>query len=189
MSIERRRFFRIEDDVALLYKQINAAQRDSILNDFWNNEHAFSIRNNFNFQIEQHIADFHKIESKNPELGRYLSVLQNQLDQITEKLIDEEFDHSLTTTTASLSAQGISFDSNENLPPDSLLELNLKLRPSGLRLVIMARVVKIEKSKNQAKGSHRISLDFEHMHEADRELLIKHIHGKQMESLSIAQDF
>lgn len=58
--------------------------------------------------------------------------------------------------------------------------------PSGLRLVIIARVVKVEMDPDQ--GENRISLDFEHLHEADREILIKHIHRKQMEALSNAQE-
>ena len=33
----------------------------------------------------------------------------------------------------------------------------------------------------------RISLDFEHIHEADRELLIKDIHAKQIEALNAAR--
>ncbi len=53
---------------------------------------AFSMHNNYNFQIEQHIADRHKIENKMPELSPYLVVLEKQIGRITEKLIDEEHD-------------------------------------------------------------------------------------------------
>ena len=66
------------------------------------------------------------------------------------------------------------------------MEFRLKLLPSGLRLVIIARVVKVDDAPGQ--DGQLISLDFEHMHEADREILIKHIHGKQMEALSSAQE-
>jgi c-di-GMP-binding flagellar brake protein YcgR len=85
-----------------------------------------------------------------------------------------------------LSAQGISFYHELEPRADALVELNLKLLPSGQRLVIIARVVLV--SSDAGQDGHKISLDFEHMHEADREILIKHIHGKQMESLSSAQD-
>ena len=89
---------------------------------------------------------------------------------------------------SNLSAQGISFFVDEAPKPDDRVELKLKLLPSGLRLVIIARVVLVEKESNQDLGEYRISLDFEHLHEADREILIKHIHGKQMESLSSAKE-
>ena len=186
MSDERRRFFRIDDEVQLDYEVIDPAEVDARLDDFWQNEHAYSIRNNYNFQIEQQIADFHKIEQKMPELGRYLAVMREQIDRITDRLIGDEENGSLVQLPVNISAQGISFAS-DRVPPDSaLVELKLKLLPSGLRLVIIARVIKVESKPDSTQ--HRVSLDFEYVHEADREILIKHVHGKQMDSLSHARE-
>ena len=186
MDKERRRYFRIEDQVAMSVQPLADGNIDARLKDFWENQHAFSIRNNYNFQIEQHIADFNKIENRMPELARYLSVLEKQIDRITGSLIDDGFDQSLAEKRASLSAQGLAWHDRLAVSADTLVELNLKLLPSGFRLVIIARVVKVDSDSDHVDGS-RISLDFEHIHEADREILIKHIHAKQMESLSIAQ--
>ncbi len=188
MDEERRRFFRIDEEVMLAMQPIPPDQVDARLDDFWKNEHAYSIRNNYNFEIEQHIGDRQKIEKRMPELARYLRVLEKQIDQITEKLIIDDADKLLSRQHTNISAQGIAFCSDQSILPESLVELNLKLLPSGLRLVIIARVVKVEKETGQGEDGHRLSLDFEYMHEADREILIKHIHGKQMASLSSAQE-
>lgn len=188
MNAERRRYFRIDDEVALSLQPIPGEEVDARLTDFWENEHAHSIRNNYNFQIGQHIADRQLIEKRMPELVRYLGVLEKQIDRITEKLIVDEADSLLSRIQANISAQGISFVADQAVQPEALVELNLKLLPSGLRLVIIARVVKIDSVSDQGKDRHRVSLDFEYMHEADREILIKHIHGKQMESLSSEQE-
>ncbi len=185
MISERRRFFRIDDEVMLGFETIEQADVDARLDDFWQNEHAFSIRNNYNFQIEQQIADFNRIEKKMPELARYLSVMQAQIDLITERLVEDEQDAALTRRPVNISAQGMSFDVDSAPAESALVELNLKLLPSGLRLVIIARVIKVENLAES--GQYRLSLDFEYVHEADREILIKHVHGKQMESLSSAQ--
>ncbi len=188
MTAERRRYYRIDEELDLFYQAIGASELDDRLEDFWSNEHAFSIRNNYNFQIEQHIADRHKIENTMPELARYLKVLEEQIERLTDKLIGDENDESMTRKKVSLSAQGIAFN-DDGAPPDGeLIELRLKLLPSGLRLVIIARVILVETESDQGCGGNRISLDFEHLHEADREILIKHIHGKQMEKLSSAQE-
>lgn len=188
MDKERRRFFRIDDVVAVSMQALNQSDIDPRLKEFWENEHAFSIRNNYNFQIQQHIADFHKIETQMPELARYLSVLENQIDRLTDRLIEDDFDLALTEKAANFSAQGIAYHNDQAPAPDSLVELNLKLLPSGFRLVIIAQVVLVELETGHPQGVNKISLDFVHLHEADREILIKHIHSKQMESLSIAQD-
>ena len=184
MNSERRRFYRIDDEVLLAVEQIDQAELDERLEDFWTNEHAFSIRNNYNFQIEQHIADRHKIDNRMPELGRYLGVLEKQIGRLTDKLIDNDNEQALTSKTVNLSAQGIAYSDDQVPDQGEMVELKLRLLPSGLRLVIIARVVLVEKDQD----SHRISLDFEHLHEADREILIKHVHGKQIESLGSAQE-
>jgi hypothetical protein len=188
MADERRRYYRIEDEVILSMQLIEQSDIDDRLEDFWANEHAFSIRNNYNFQIEQHISDRHKIENQMPELARYLGVLEKQIDRITDSLIDDEQDNQMVRTKANLSAQGISFIDTQAPDHGALVELKIELLPSGLRLVIMARVVLVESDFAGEQDKTRISLDFENLHEADREILIKHIHAKQMESLSNLQE-
>lgn len=187
MTDERRRFYRIDDQVSLALKPISEIDIDARLGEFWANQHAFSIRNNYNFEIEQHIADFHKIEKSMPELARYLGVLQKQIDLITEQLTREDSRLALVQKTANLSAQGIAYYGDDSLEPNSLAELNLKLLPSGFMLVIIARVIDFQTALNHAQGNNRISLDFEHIQEADREILIKYIHARQMKSLSSAK--
>lgn len=186
MTDERRRYYRIDDELMLALSPLDDSLVDERLEDFWSNEHAFSIRNDYNYQISQHIADRHKIEKKMPELARYLSVLEKQIDRLTDMVIVDDDEALMLKKDANLSAQGVSYLSDEAPRQDGLVELKLKLLPSGLRLVIIARVVLVETDAGQEK--HRVSLDFEHLHEADREILIKHIHGKQMEALSSAQE-
>jgi hypothetical protein len=84
MTDERRRYYRIDDEVMLALTPVEDNEIDSRLEDFWSNEHAFSIRNEYYYQITQHIADRHKIETRMPELARYLSVLEKQIDRLTE---------------------------------------------------------------------------------------------------------
>jgi len=188
MADERRRYYRIEDEVLLSMQLIEQVDIDERLEDFWANEHAFSIRNNYNFQIEQHISDRHKIENQMPELGRYLGVLEKQIDRITDRLIGDEYDKQMVPKKVNLSAQGISFIAAQAPGHGELVELKLKLLPSGLRLVIVARVVLVESDSAGEQDKTRVSLDFENLHETDREILVKHIHGKQMESLSKLQE-
>lgn len=188
MTQERRRYYRIEDEVMVSLTPIAASEIDAHLEDFWSNEDANSVRNDYNYQISQHIADRRVIEKKMPELGRYLSVLEKQIDWLTQRLSADNTEDLLTRKTSNLSAQGISYHADKAPQQGDMVEFKLKLLPSGLRLVIIARVVLVETDSSQNRGEYKISLDFEHLHEADREILIKHIHGKQMEALSSAQE-
>ncbi len=54
MTQERRRFFRIEDIVSLKAEVIDEQQVPEKLEKFWNEPHQASMRNEFNFKLEQH---------------------------------------------------------------------------------------------------------------------------------------
>ena len=163
---------------------VNPDEIESRLDDFWNNRHQYSIRNEYNHQLEEHLADFHAIENKMPELARYLSVLQKQIELLTYKLIPEQSLLAHIEQDVNLSAQGISYYGDDAVKLGDLLELEIKLLPSGLQLVMFARVTLFEDSDIHEQGKFRISLDFEHIQEADREILIKHVHGKNLRSLA-----
>ena len=181
MTRERRRYFRIDDIVGLKTDVVEARQIKQRLDQFWNDKHDFSIRNDFNFQLDQHLADLKTISTKMPELGRYLSVLQEQLDILTERVLNEQDDFIAEETQVSISAQGISFNSNEPVTNGEIVELHIKLLPTQQKIIVFAKVVSC--SRTDIKGEFNIALDFEHIHESDRELLVKHVHGKQLKAL------
>ena len=60
----------------------------------------------------------------------------------------------------------------------------MRLVPSGMQLQALARVVSVLNTAVDDDDLYRIALDFEHIHEADRELIIKDIHAKQIEALN-----
>lgn len=181
---ERRRFFRIDDTVGIKTETIPADQLDTRLNDFWTNQHEFSLRNEFNHELDQHIADFLAIEKQYPAIARYLKVLQKQVDLLSEKVLPDEHLNSSSAKTVNISAQGISFVSSETVSVGDVIEISLQLLPKKQRIVIFAKIVSCEKIEND---KYQLTVDFEHIHEADREILIKHIHGHQLKSLGAAR--
>lgn len=183
MSDERRRYFRVNDIASLQSTPVSPDELEDRIDDFWNNHHQFSIRNEYNHQLEEHLADFHAIENQMPELARYLSVLQKQIDLVTAKLIPEQDQFPDKPQDINLSAQGISYYSDDPVKLGDLLELYLKLLPSGQQLVTFARVISIEDHDDPKQGKFRVSLDFEHIHDVDQEILIKHVHARQMREL------
>lgn len=186
MSQERRRFYRIEDIVELRAEVVDEEQVNKKLEKFWDEQHLFSMKNDFNYKLEQHQADLKVIKTKMPELGRYLGVLQEQLNILTDKLLADEDKFTELEKRVNISAQGISFYSNEAVALGDIVELHLKLLPGRQRIVSFAKVINCEPSDDD-DGNYKISLDFEHIHEADREVLVKHVHGKQLTALGAAR--
>lgn len=186
MASERRRYFRIEDVIGLKSEVIDSQKLNDKLERFWSNQHEYSLLNEFNYQIEQHRADLRHIKESLPEVGRYLEVLQNQLDLLTDKLLQDEDQFTETEKTVNLSAQGLAFYSAEAAHDGDVVELHLRLMPERHKIVLFARVVSCERV-DHVSGQFRIALDFEHIQEADRELLVKHVHGKQLRALGAAR--
>lgn len=188
MSNERRRFFRIEDIIHLKTQTVSQHELDQRLLEFHSNQHRYSALNEFNYQLDQHQADLKHIRKHLPEVGRYLEMMQKQLDLLTERILDNDDDFVDRQVEASISAQGLAFYTEESANQDDIIELHLKLMPAGHKLVIFARVVRCQEVTGQDQpGRYRISLDFEHIHEADRELLVKHVHSKQLRALGAAR--
>lgn len=186
MTAERRRFFRIEDTIGLKTEVVPQQDVEKKLKQFREHQHQFSLRNEFNFELEQHRADLKKIKNRMPEVGRYLEVLKKQLDILTEKTLADKQSSIDEEVPVNLSAQGISFYSNEAVHPDDIVEMHLKLLPENETIVIFSKVINCIKEDNE-KGTYKIALDFEHIHDADREILAKHVHGKQLRALGASR--
>ncbi len=184
MSEERRRYYRIEDSVLLQASVVRAAELEDKLEEFKLNRHQFSIHNSYNHNIEEQAADFQAIKDKIPELARYLDSLQKQVDRLTAAVLPDQGSLRQEQKNVSLSAQGISFFTDDNFKPVDLVELKLQLIPSVRQLLIYSRVVLVEDNEDDTEaGKNRVSLDFEHIHDADREILIKHVHSRQLHVL------
>jgi hypothetical protein len=191
MPDERRRYFRIEDTVSFTVEPIDVNELQTQIDDFWDDQQAYAVRHQFNHQLEQHLADFKMIEKNMPELARYLSVLQTQIDNLTAKVLPEQTSIANNTQKISLSGQGMAYTSDQKLTTDDTVELYLKLLPTGQMIKIYAQVVEVEslstQISEQISEQYRISLDFTHIYESDQELLIKRIHAQQLKDIAAAR--
>lgn len=183
MPDERRRYFRIEDTVSFTVSTIDPNDLQTQIDDFWDDQQAYAVRHQFNHQLEQHIADFNVIEKNMPELARYLTVLQTQIDSLTAKVLPEQTDIPNDRQKVSLSGQGMAYTTDQKLPIGDTVELYLKLLSTGQMIKIFAQVVEVESISEQ----YRISLDFTHIYESDQELLVKRIHAQQLKDIAAAR--
>ena len=184
MPDERRRYFRIEDVVILKATPIDKDELDKHLDQFWAHPHQFSISNEYHLQMEQQIADFHAIKANMPELARYLSVQQKQIDLLSQKLLPVEKPSTEQKQQVNLSAQGILFSTDEKMHANDVVDLHLELISTGHKMSILARVIAVKDGTGDDQDQYHVSLDFEHIHDVDREALAKHIHNIQLREIA-----
>ena len=58
MTKERRRYFRTDDIVSLHTRTVSKEELSGRLEEFLNNQDQFSIRREYNRQLDAHLADF-----------------------------------------------------------------------------------------------------------------------------------
>lgn len=191
MSKDRRRYFRIEDWVYLEAQLVHQSELEQKLAYYQSNRPFYSSANERNQGQHDNLADLRAITGKMPELARYLTSLQDQINHLTKNLLpgdsDEQQSSFAQIQKVNLSAQGISFTTDDLFKPADTVELRLKLMPSRNELPILASVVLVEDNEdNEADGElglYQVSLDYLHIHDSDREIIAKHVHSKQFETL------
>lgn len=179
---ERRRFFRIDDDIYLNYETISEDEYQKAA-DFtqqsYNN--AFSLTADFaNLNNEIHPV-FNNIKQSNPELAQYLELLNLKIDTLGKHLFENENKlKSRQTTRVNLSATGIAFEAQQTFEENQPLSMQLILLPEEVGIQVYGRV----KNKRGSDENTPLScVDFEYIRSEDQELIIKHNLNLQMKIL------
>jgi hypothetical protein len=190
MSNERRRYFRIEDTISFTVSMIDPNELQSLIDNFWDYQPVCTVGQQLNQQLEQQLADFKVIEEKMPELARYLTVLRNQIENLTTQLLPEQTS-AHDTQKVNISGRGMSYISDQKLTTGGTVKLCLVLLSTGHGITIFAEVVSVEPVTGQApvkvSKQYRTSLDFTHIYESDQALLIKRITAQQLEDIVAAR--
>ena len=186
MTNQRRRYFRIEDTLSFTVSMIDPGELQTQIDSFWNEKPVNGLHHRVDHQIEQQLKDFNVIEKEMPELARYLSVLQGQVDSLTAKAISEQVS-SLDRQKVNLSGQGMSYMADQKLTVGNTVKLDLELLTPDLMITIFAQVVSIVPMSGQNPEQYRTSPDFTHIYEADQALLVKRINAQQLKDIVAAK--
>ena len=188
---ERRRYFRVDDEIGLRYRVIDIAEK----------EEAFSHLKDSNVVVFQRLDEalanqLEIVENDLPSAAVAIRLLQEKVDIIAAELSpnDKLIIDQLETIRVNISACGLAFDTDEVIPPDSYLALDMNLLLSGKRLMVLARVIACDDlSKRSSKistdertnmsRSFRIRVNFESVPPKDQEMLVQHVIQRQAQQL------
>jgi c-di-GMP-binding flagellar brake protein YcgR len=184
-TAERRTFFRVDDSVSLSYHQVSEKEMDERMDRV-----EMELEGNFTVMssiasINQNMAGImHRIEGDEPDIAEYLKAINTKIEILGRALLSKDSDLvEQPAQPVNLSASGMAFYSSEPLEKGALLELRLLLMPSFTGIITFGEVVGSD-SVDDAEGySFFIRLNFIHMRENDRDLLIRHVIKRQGEYL------
>ncbi len=182
---EKRRYFRVNDTVNLLYKLIDEKSLDRlshVSSDVLSNCSLTSALEVLTHDARSLLA---RLERRDPEMAEYLKILDTKINLIAQGISakEEQFSEQDTREVV-LSATGLAFKNEVLIHPGQLLELRMLLTSCMVVIVAYARVMQCKDIADESPlRPYSICVEYVNLQEEDRELLIKHVVKKQLQQL------
>ena len=183
---ERREFFRIDDAIALSFQMVAPGSLPKKLERQEKGlDSEFTIMSNLSVISQEMSGVLRKIEGKSPDIAHYLKSLDQKIDLLgkafltwTNEMADQP------ASAVNLSASGMAFNAPEPIELGTLLELKILL-PFFTGLILYAEVVACENlsSEEDEETIYQTRVNFLHLRERDRDVLIRHVLQRQSEYL------
>ncbi|MEW6647989.1 MAG: PilZ domain-containing protein [Pseudomonadota bacterium] len=173
---ERRRFFRIDDEVYLEYRLLPEEDYQQRLQQpAGSRQDTSALALQLHGLTSQSSSILAQIRKRDPEVGQYLAIIDRKVELLSRALLGSQLGHiSGPNHKVNLSGNGIAFFSAEPLDGDSKLELRLMLFPGHTVVNTLGRVVHCNAVPGGAPQPYRIGVEFTHLAEMARDALVRH---------------
>lgn len=172
----QREFYRVGCPVLLSHRALGAGVPRGVAPDsHFPDAGHFGLLRELRRMDYDHGHLLHAIGERDRELGAYLAHLNRKFDTLARHLVSldpETVDAG--EQEVSLSEGGMGFHLDEPPPPGTVLAIRLTLLPSWIGLTLYGTVVAA------AAGERNVSVRFEHLQDADRQILARHVMQVQM---------
>ncbi|MEY8248097.1 MAG: PilZ domain-containing protein [Bermanella sp.] len=173
---ERRRYFRINDEVAMSFSLIDGNDNGDV-----SVHDTLALNQEFHISLEVQIRQaMLELRAKDPKLAVMLDLLNQKMNLLRNG--EHLFESSPSLKAANISACGISFSWHEKLAINQMVMLSLYLQPKHDLVRTQAHVAAVNSnpdSLDRQTEPYIIHLDFDSIHDAYQELLIQHIVQRQ----------
>lgn len=178
---ERRRFFRVDDNISLSYRLIDeetaakGLRSEAVLSGEFTLSAALDVLSQEAVQIMRHM------EKPQPEVMELYKVLDAKINAIAQAMmLMGSHINTQNCQQVNLSASGLAFEQATPLDIGQYMAIEMYL-PSALTLIkLYGKVVKCDLDE---AGQYYICVDYTDIREDDQELLIKHVVRTQWEQL------
>ena len=180
---DRREYYRIEDTIALEIRPLSATEAtgQEVLQD------ASPL---FNLLSELHLSEFEsqhllrQINERDRNIAAFLKAQNKRIDLLSQVIALTVLGQIGEPQPVIISEGGIDFQHPTPIAAGSRLSVKLVLMPQALGLLLRARVTHCDR-----KGDgYDVGTEFEHLTDAQRQLLARHILQKQAQERRLARE-
>ncbi|MGE3318266.1 MAG: hypothetical protein AB7I18_03130 [Candidatus Berkiella sp.] len=190
MKDERRRYFRIEDEVIFAWHPLTQAEKEKGLERFNRGEIHYPDTAGLFLSMEADIVDsLQSIYAKQPDIAEILELLNRKINLFARGMSTDQSMHTLLDErpqAVSLSASGMSFESPIAASQGDDIQLEIVLLPEKVYILCFAKVidcVDLSQEFPEKTGLFRLNADFQTIRDDDTERLVQHIMRKEVEFL------
>ena len=180
---EKRRYYRLRDSVALKYRILTDEELARTLGRMEIGQpDLLSLASSFAAASGNMQRSFERFRHRSPDIASYLDGLNAKLDQLIQLLVANEGEFGDEPThDVILSGSGVSIHSAIPIPVGAKLEIKLLMFPSYSCVLAFGKVVRCVMNTNgsQVGQTFDVAVDFTHIRESDRDLIVRHVNQKQ----------
>ena len=171
---ERRRFFRIDDEMAVFFIQIEGDVKEHELE-------AMDVNQEYHLTLEMKIRQaMVEVRSASPKIAQVLDLMNQKINLLraSEELLHSE----PVLKKVNISACGVAFSWHEDIPVKQKIMLSLYLQPNHELIRTPAHVVGVvanEDEETAAEEPYLLRIDFEDINHSLQEVLIQHVVQRQ----------
>jgi len=185
-AAERREYFRIADQVLLKVRPIDASGVDAVVERITDRvPDRFTVAVNFAVNSRATARLLHGVAADSPDAARYMKALDAKLNHLARLFVLEEIAAGdFPQLDVTLSAGGVVFPSAREFAPGALLETRLVLYPNMIGILTVSLVTRCERdSAGPMDLPWQVAVEYQHIRESDRDLLVSHIMARETELL------
>lgn len=177
---ERRSFFRINENIALEYREVDDAVA---LHGEPEQLYADAVTSGLHAELKkidsENAALLFQLKNENRTLGEYLHNLNRKIDVLGQQLMSEHMPPALTQlpSQVNLSEGGIAFGSVKPITQNSYIALRMTFLPGHAGVIVFARVVRCEPGES---GDYQIAATFIRVKDAQLQVIGQQIMRAQM---------
>jgi hypothetical protein len=191
-SENRRRFFRIDDAVRLSYRALDADEvADQVARLAEGLGGSFALMASLSAVTHRISVSLRRIEQRSGDVAAYLRALDQKIETVARALLLQDPSlPAMSEAPVNLSAGGLAIVTGECLPVGTPLEIRLLLLPTLAGILAFGAVVECTEppaGEGHPPGSRLMRVDFTHIRDEDRDLLIGHMLRRQGERLREAR--
>lgn len=183
---DRREFFRIDDTIRVGLRRVAPEELEGRLERLEQGvEGSFTVMASLAAITAQLAVPLRRIEHEQPDVAAYLKGIDRKLEVLGRAFIAQDpVLASQDAVAVNLSAGGMGLDTREAFAPQTQVEIRMLLFPSFTGVLTYGEVVACDPGLDAGGApAYHLRVEFTHIREQDRDILIRHILRRQGETL------